>query len=544
MATEQWFYLDSTSGGLVLGVIAITFFLLEIRARQLNPSRLPVFNDRKWWEFGYGKATKRYIDDPEGLIKAGLKKGGDAFYLCTESHFRLILSPKYADVIGGDSRFDLGKFIGEVSISSYGAQFSVKYLPTFRTFIMEYRDLSQYRTLPWNPRFYRTLSRQSWHVRPQNLSIRFLKKLGWPWIVIGLKKQVYLPILNSSNIMTRRRYSNFKAEWHQVNLRYTASQIVAQMVCRGFLGDEDLCKNQEWLDLMYEFLETTFIAAHELRRWPMPMRRLASRFIPKCREVRVQLQEVEKYLKPLLDKEIGPDSQTNALEWVKEASKGCLYDFTTLQLTLALASLDTSSDLIAKAICDLSENPALVDDIRNEVVEIVGKEGLTKSSTQRLYLLDSAIKESQRLRPLGYSNMERLAKEKVVLPDGLIIPKGTAIMVSACHMMDSSVWPNGDKYDGYRFANLRKNAKGSLTSPYQLTSTSPDHMGFGHGKQACPGRHYAAMFLKVALCHIIMKYDFNVILPEEGYVQLRGHNILPHSNIKIDIRRRKEEISL
>jgi cytochrome P450 len=117
----------------------------------------------------------------------------------------------------------------------------------------------------------------------------------------------------------------------------------------------------------------------------------------------VQLREVEKYLKPLLNKEIGPDSETNALEWVKEASKGCSYDFTTLQLTLALASLDTSSDLIAKAICDLSENPALVDDIRMEIVEVVGKEGLTKSSTQRLYLLDSAIKESQRLRPLGYS---------------------------------------------------------------------------------------------------------------------------------------------
>lgn len=74
MATEKWFYLDSTSGGLVLGVVVIAFFLLEIRARRLNPSRLPVFNDRKWWEFGYGKATHRYISDPEGWIRSGLKK--------------------------------------------------------------------------------------------------------------------------------------------------------------------------------------------------------------------------------------------------------------------------------------------------------------------------------------------------------------------------------------------------------------------------------------------------------------------------------------
>lgn len=180
---------------------------------------------------------------------------------------------------------------------------------------------------------------------------------------------------------------------------------MAQMVCRVFLGDEDLCKDQHWLNLMFEFLENTFIAAHELRRWPIPMRTLVSRFSPICRAVRTQLQEVEQYLKPLLHKKIGPDSETNALEWVIEASKGCSYDFTTLQLTLALASLDTSSDLISKAICDLSENPALVEDIRKEIIEIVGKEGLTKSSVQRLYLLDSALKESQRLRPLGYSKL-------------------------------------------------------------------------------------------------------------------------------------------
>ncbi|KAJ5993271.1 cytochrome P450 [Penicillium sp. IBT 35674x] len=322
------------------------------------------------------------------------------------------------------------------------------------------------------------------------------------------------------------------------------SQIVAQMVARGFLGDDDLCRNPAFLNLMYDFLEDSFIAAHHLRRWPIPMRNFASRFMPSCRKVRAELQEVVKYLEPMLEKEDGPDTEMTALGWVKEASKGSAYDFTTLQLTLALASLDTSNDLLVKTLCDLSDNPSLVDDIRTEIIEVVGEEGLTKSSLQRLYLLDSAMKESQRIRPLGYSNMERVAKERVVLPDGLIIPKGTAIMVSACHMMDSSVWPDGDKYDGYRFANLRKNAKNSLTSPFQLTSTSANHMGFGHGKQACPGRHYAAVFGKILLCHVILKYDFKVILPEAGRIQLRGHNILPHADIKINIRRRRAEICL
>lgn len=117
-------------------------------------------------------------------------------------------------------------------------------------------------------------------------------------------------------------------------------------------------------------------------------------------------------------------------------------------------------------------------------------------------------------------------------------------MVSACHMMDSSVWPNGDKYDGYRFANLRKKGDNTASTSHQLTTTSPDHLGFGYGKQACPGRHHAAMFGKIALCHILLKYDFDVITPEEGRIDMRGHSMLPSTNIKVNLRRRKEEIVL
>lgn len=64
---------DSTTAGVVVAVVVITVLFVEIRKRILNPSRLPVFNDRKWYELGYGKATGRYIADPEGLIRKGLK---------------------------------------------------------------------------------------------------------------------------------------------------------------------------------------------------------------------------------------------------------------------------------------------------------------------------------------------------------------------------------------------------------------------------------------------------------------------------------------
>ena len=74
MTTAHWFHLDSTPAGVVLGVILVAFLFVQIRARILNPSRLSVFNDRKWLEFGYTNARQRYIDDPEGLIRSGLQQ--------------------------------------------------------------------------------------------------------------------------------------------------------------------------------------------------------------------------------------------------------------------------------------------------------------------------------------------------------------------------------------------------------------------------------------------------------------------------------------
>ncbi|KAI9045989.1 cytochrome P450 [Aspergillus affinis] len=519
MVTKDWFPLDSATANVLVVVVGIIFILVQARSRKLNPSGLPVFNDRKWFEFGYDKAKKRYIADPESLIRSGLKKVRIAVFTQSmlalmpeleNTGFRLILSPKYADMIRNDDRLDLGQFLGS----------------DFLTGIPGFEPLS--------------------NIALESKIIQTTTKTK----ITRQTPKLVSPLTEEAARAMDRIWSK-ESEWHQVNLKNTASQIVAQMVSRAYLGNVDLCRNPAWLQLMYDLLEESFITAHILRRWPRPLRSLAAWSIPNYRTVRAQLKEATEYLQPLFDEEKRPvslnhndDPDANAISWLKNASKGRAYNFATLLITLGFASLDTSADLLVKVLCDLSDNATLVDDIRNEIIEVVGKEGLTKSSIQNLRLLDSAMKESQRIAPLAYVNMLRLAKEKVVLPDGLIIPKGTALMVSACHMMDSSVWTDGEKYDGYRFANLRKSEKDSTYSPYLFTSTSPDHMGFGHGKQACPGRHYAATLGKIALCHILLKYDFDVILPPEGRIAMRGHNMLANSNIRINLRRREEEIHL
>lgn len=117
-------------------------------------------------------------------------------------------------------------------------------------------------------------------------------------------------------------------------------------------------------------------------------------------------------------------------------------------------------------------------------------------------------------------------------------------MVSADPFMDPEVYPNPEKYDLYRFYNLR--AQPVKENGYQYVTNSPQHLLFGHGTHACPGRFFASNEMKIALCHLLLKYDWKLcdgettrplnLQADQGY--------LTNPVAKIQMRRRKEEIDL
>ncbi|KAF8190946.1 hypothetical protein K438DRAFT_1591431, partial [Mycena galopus ATCC 62051] len=42
---------------------------------------------------------------------------------------------------------------------------------------------------------------------------------------------------------------------------------------------------------------------------------------------------------------------------------------------------------------------------------------------------------------------------------------------------------------------------------HHMVTTSPNHVVYGHGRHACPGRFFATLQLKTALAHILINYD-------------------------------------
>lgn len=96
----------------------------------------------------------------------------------------------------------------------------------------------------------------------------------------------------------------------------------------------------------------------------------------------------------------------------------------------------------------------------------------------------------------------------VTLHDGVVLRKGTYTISGPLVNHDESTYEDPYHFDGYRYLKMRQ--RPGEENKWQFVTTQPEHMGFGHGMHACPGRFFASNELKVALMHMLMKYDWKL----------------------------------
>lgn len=141
--------------------------------------------------------------------------------------------------------------------------------------------------------------------------------------------------------------------------------------------------------------------------------------------------------------------------------------------------------------------------------------------------------------------MRRIASDNVEFSDGTFICRGTSIAASAHSMWDPEVYGKPHEWDGRRFLRMREAAGAGQEHLAQLVSTSPDHLGFGHGQHACPGRFFASNEAKVILIHLLLSYDWR--LPAAAPVpRVRSYAFALRADptVKMEYRRRKPEIAI
>jgi cytochrome P450 len=139
--------------------------------------------------------------------------------------------------------------------------------------------------------------------------------------------------------------------------------------------------------------------------------------------------------------------------------------------------------------------------------------------------------------------MRRVASDNVQFSDGTFIPKNSTIAVTSRNHWDPKIYDKPNEWDGGRFLRMRDTPGQEHLA--QLVSTGPDHLGFGHGQHACPGRFFASNEAKVILIHLLLKYDWR--LPEGAPAPRLLHygwSIRTDPTTKLQYRRRRPEIEL
>lgn len=156
---------------------------------------------------------------------------------------------------------------------------------------------------------------------------------------------------------------------------------------------------------------TGFMAALSLRMFPGFLRPFVTWVLPPCRSLRSQVQQARDLIRPVIERRKEekaaavsrgetPVQYNDGVEWADMYTNGRTFDRVDLQLGLSIAAVHNTTDLLAQVVYDLASDPDIIERLRAEAIQVLGEGGWSKTTLYKLKLLDSVIKESQRIKPI------------------------------------------------------------------------------------------------------------------------------------------------
>jgi cytochrome P450 len=192
--------------------------------------------------------------------------------------------------------------------------------------------------------------------------------------------------------------------------------MVARLSSLIFVG-ETISKDAEWTDVSVNYAIDSFMAMRDLREWPSILRPIVHRFLPSAQKLRKHLEKARSIISREIDRraliragklpEDYPARNVDALDWYRETAEArnqLDFDQSCSQVGLALAAIHTTSNLLTNVLYDLAAYPEYIQPLRDEIRAVAAEDGiLKKTSLLKLKLMDSVMKESQRMHPVSLS---------------------------------------------------------------------------------------------------------------------------------------------
>lgn len=175
-----------------------------------------------------------------------------------------------------------------------------------------------------------------------------------------------------------------------------------------FMGEE-LCRDEEWIKASSDWIVEAFRLRDIMGAYPRFLRPYIHWFMPSCWRLRKMLKRTRDVLNPHYERRERKKAEATAqgktlvyndcIEWFSKEYRG-KYDPAIEQMTLTLVANHTTSDLTHQVMLDIATHPELVQPLREEVIRVLSADGLKKVSLYKLKLMDSVLKETQRLKPV------------------------------------------------------------------------------------------------------------------------------------------------
>ena len=188
------------------------------------------------------------------------------------------------------------------------------------------------------------------------------------------------------------------------------AQTIAQVTARVMCGQE-LARNEEWIKMSVETTITVMGAGAEIReKYPPYLRWLAPYLLNGPKLSLANRKRAAKVISPIYEKRMaGKGDGTghgDGIKWLIAAAgarKKTLQEIADEQLFLSIASIHWTTASTLSILHDLAEYHQYHDEILEEIQTVQKQHGpkWTKHSLAKLDKLDSFMKESQRVHPIG-----------------------------------------------------------------------------------------------------------------------------------------------
>ncbi|PVH98550.1 cytochrome P450 [Periconia macrospinosa] len=303
-------------------------------------------------------------------------------------------------------------------------------------------------------------------------------------------------------------------QWHNITLLAEATKIISRFTARTMLGEE-MAHDPEYVNLTIRYAGVAFPAALQLRRWPRYLRPIVQYFTPLCQKARCEARTARK----LITKEVERREKLaraaiaagqkvskthDSVGWVLEQSKtdGKL-DLVGFQLAIFTAGIHNTGGHLFTALWYIIAYPKYIQLLREEAISVLKEYGWTRQALGRLRLQDAVHRECLRILRSNLATARRqVVKGDLKFSDGFTIPKGRNFVV-----MPPADY-QGENEPFYPERWIEKRAGEGQANKHAFVAANIENQEFGVGKHACPGRWFANDEMKIALCILLLRYEW------------------------------------